>query len=727
MAYNGPLRRGALRLAASTSPFPAAAAADPQFHAIHSYFHTRALLSLRHGPPAQQRTRTSFHQARGFSSDVGTDKSPSGPPSDGTPPNTVTPPPPLPHAKHPGHAQDYIPLIRRLLPHLPTPHNPLHRPTKEELLAAATSVWQRLRIRFKWFSIRGWRRFNADDLSAFLSWFLVGNTLWVVLGTTTFVSAVFATLNSLSLQNYVAKLLSNYLTQNTGFTVVFESAIVPKWGASTITFKNVYVSRRPQEDDEDEEEEKEGRKKLATSAILSAIQNKIKPAEPSQTVETNTTNSPERESEAEKEDRLKRANNYTMFDLNFEEIDVTFSLPRWLDGKGVVQNAIIKGVRGVIDRRHVWWDTSVPLKPEDFRHETRLGDFELDTLDVEDFLVTVYQPGGQRPFNVSIFNASIGPFRKRWMFFDLMSADAIVGQYDNCLFSLHKPQKLGKSRSQEEKDDRIKRLARFRIDGLPIEHAQYATGFQGPMSWLTAGKVDAVLDIKFPRHPDEEVDINAILNQIGRNVAEIAKATGVGESEMEREDTHVAGGATTTTTAALEAAQQAIESIKKDEAEVIPGQHRLARPALRPPDQPPRLQPPPQQQQQQRPGLSSELQGDDVKMRERQVKIDIDLRFRDIKAAVPMYTTDLSVSNNAFIRPIVAFMNRSHKFDLAASKPLPPPFNFSPVKSSPIIPLISFPFPSAVDDIRPSTPCILLLGKPTTYANRRRLGRTKRR
>ncbi|KAJ9096471.1 hypothetical protein QFC21_005293 [Naganishia friedmannii] len=675
MAYSGPLRRSALRLA-TTPPFAATVAADPQFHAIHSYFHTRALLSLRH-TPALQRTRIiPLQQSRSLQTDAGTNKPPSVASPDGFSSHTGKTAPP--HGKHPGHAQDYIPLIRRLLPHLPTPHNPLHRPTKEELLAAATSVWQRLRIRFKWFSIRGWRRFNADDLSAFLSWFVVGNTLWVVLGTTTFVSAVFATLNSLSLQNYVAKLLSDYLTQNTGFTVVyavsprairipanipfgvcrFESAIVPKWGASTITFKNVYVSRRPQEDDEEEEEEhQDGQKKLAASAILSAIQNKIKPQEPSQIPETSAA-APQRETEAERNDRLKRANNYTMFDLNFEEIDVTFSLPRWLDGKGVVQNAIIKGVRGVIDRRHVWGDTSVPLKPEDFRHETRLGDFELDTLDVEDFLVTVYQPGGQRPFNVSIFNASIGPFRKRWMFFDLMSADGIVGQYDNCLFSLHKPQKLGKSRSQEEKDDRIKRLARFRIDGLPIEHAQYATGFQGPMSWLTAGKVDAVLDIKFPRHPDEEVDINAILNQIGRNVAEIAKATGVGESESDQAEQRAEGHASATTTAAaLEAAQLAIESIKEDETEVIPGQHRLARPALRPPDQTPRLEPLQQQQQQpQRPGLSSELQGDDVKMRERQVKIDIDLRFRDIKAAVPMYTTDLSVSNNAFIRPIVAFM-----------------------------------------------------------------------
>ena len=40
----------------------------------------------------------------------------------------------------------------------------------------------------------------------------------------------------------------------------------------------------------------------------------------------------------------------------------------------------------------------------------------------------------------------------------------------------------------------------------------------------------------------------------------------------------------------------------------------------------------------------------------RQVTVDIDLRFRDLKAAVPIYTSDLSVTNNAFIRPIVAFI-----------------------------------------------------------------------
>lgn len=342
------------------------------------------------------------------------------------------------------------------------------------------------------------------------------------------------------------------------------------------------------------------------------------------------------------DDRWRRKNNYTMFDLNIEEVEVTLSLPKWFDGKGLVNNAKVRGVRGVIDRRHVYWDTSKPLVPADFRHPSNTGDFELENFDVEDFLVTVHQPGGQRPFNVSIFDARIGPFRKRWMFYDLMSAVGITGQYDNCLFSLHKPQKLGKS-SAEEKDERIKRLARFRIDGLPIEHAQYATGFQGPMSWITSGRLDAVLDIKFPRHPDEDVDLSAILNHLGKNVAEMAKEAGVLGDDDDAASRH----------GSVEAAQSAILASRKaqEEAELIPGQHRLARPALRAPGMDASGATTTSTQT-----LSDWAMLMQKDMQEREVQIDIDLRFRDIKAAVPLYTTDLSVSNNAFIRPIVAFM-----------------------------------------------------------------------
>lgn len=160
---------------------------------------------------------------------------------------------PAPHPKpaRKDHAQDYTPFIRRLIASSKVIQSGSpHRPSKEELLAAASGWWQRLRIRIKWFTIRGWRRFNADDFSAFASWFVLGNSEYSLLCNlsftdgssvdpyrnvssttvdgkvisltirTTFVSAVFATLNSLSLQEYVARWISDYLTSETGVTVM---------------------------------------------------------------------------------------------------------------------------------------------------------------------------------------------------------------------------------------------------------------------------------------------------------------------------------------------------------------------------------------------------------------------------------------------------------------------------------------------------------------------------
>lgn len=83
------------------------------------------------------------------------------------------------------------------LPHLPKMP---HRPTKEELLAAATGFWSRLKVRFKWFSIRSARPWNIDDWSAFLSWFMLGNIVWILVGTTTFFSLVILSINTVVAQ-----------------------------------------------------------------------------------------------------------------------------------------------------------------------------------------------------------------------------------------------------------------------------------------------------------------------------------------------------------------------------------------------------------------------------------------------------------------------------------------------------------------------------------------------
>jgi len=82
-------------------------------------------------------------------------------------------------ADPPKYLKNYSRFFRRLA--LSLPH--AHRPTREDLLNVATGFWQRLGIRFKWFTIKSFRKFNADDISAFVTWFLMSQTLWILVGT----------------------------------------------------------------------------------------------------------------------------------------------------------------------------------------------------------------------------------------------------------------------------------------------------------------------------------------------------------------------------------------------------------------------------------------------------------------------------------------------------------------------------------------------------------------
>lgn len=75
-----------------------------------------------------------------------------------------------------------------------------HRPTKDELLAAANGFWERFRVRFKWMSIRSMRPWNADEWGAFVSWFMLGHIVWVLVGTTTFFSILIFSINTVFAQ-----------------------------------------------------------------------------------------------------------------------------------------------------------------------------------------------------------------------------------------------------------------------------------------------------------------------------------------------------------------------------------------------------------------------------------------------------------------------------------------------------------------------------------------------
>ena len=84
-----------------------------------------------------------------------------------------------PHSELPPNLEHYPRFFRRLARTLPH----VRRPTQEDFLRAANGFVQRMRVRIRWFFLRAFRKFNADDISAFVTWFLMSQGLWILVGT----------------------------------------------------------------------------------------------------------------------------------------------------------------------------------------------------------------------------------------------------------------------------------------------------------------------------------------------------------------------------------------------------------------------------------------------------------------------------------------------------------------------------------------------------------------
>ncbi|MDI1491204.1 MAG: Mitochondrial distribution and morphology protein 31, mitochondrial precursor [Ramalina farinacea] len=480
-------------------------------------------------------------------------------------------------SKQPRNLKDRLPHIS----HIP-------RPSREELLAAATGFWSRLKVRFKWFSIRSVRPFNNDEIGAFFSWFLLGHVLWVILGTTTFFSLAILAVNTVFAQETLAGWVGNYLTKSSGVKVVFESAIVPTWGDGVITFKNVFVSRRPGQGRGQVSKGSPTEEAAAAAAAVRAGE-----ALPS-------IYSPR----IEEEDA-----NYTQFDLSLDTVDVTLSFRKWFNSKGLLRDVEIRGVRGVVDRTAVRYPEEY-VDPRSYKHEHNPGDFEIDSFKMEDLLVTFHQPGGVRPFSVSIFNCHLPVLRRRWLFYDFLSANVMSGSFDESLFTIHPAQTHGYVGSQFTpslegfgKESLWKKQSRLRIDGLNISHLN--RGVTGPFSWIYQGTVDIVADISFPADTDESVakilsDFYDRLEATVTSNRHVVPSVAVGEHHTGDADNDESHGPT-----------RSLQSSDEDRRLLV---------------------------------------------------MDLRVYLNDIRASVPIFTRDLSYVNNALVRPIVAYMNSRKTF-----------------------------------------------------------------
>lgn len=460
-----------------------------------------------------------------------------------------------------------------------------HGPTKDELLAAANGFWERLKVRFKWMSIRSMRPWNADEWGAFVSWFMLGHIVWVLVGTTTFFSLLIFSINTVFAQETVAKWIGDYLTQSAGVTVIFESAIVPNWKNGVIAFRNVFVSRRP------------GQVKSSVSKGSS---------------DAAAVAAAGRQSQPSVSSNVEDDGNYTQFDVTIANVNVTLSFVNWWNGKGLLKDVEVNGVRGVVDRTSVHWPTE-DIDPLSYKHKHQPGDFEIESFKLEDLLLTIHQPNGFRPFSVSIYSCELPQLRKQWLFYDFLSANHMSGSFDGSLFTIHPRQVHGIVSNHEQgallgvgEPNAWKKFSRLRIDGLKIDHLN--RGVEGPFGWIYEGNVDIVADVMFPAETDDgltkvmsdfydQLEEAVIMNR-QRFLSSSSGSTPILEQSGHLSD---AGGDVGT----LEATQAA-EFPEEDRRYLI---------------------------------------------------MDMRIHMNDVKAAVPLFTRDMSYVNQALVRPIVAYIN----------------------------------------------------------------------
>ena len=298
--------------------------------------------------------------------------------------------------------------------------------------------------------------------------------------------------------------------------------------------------------------------------------------------------------------------NYTQFDLSIDAVNVTLSFTKWFNSKGMLHDVEVKGVRGVIDRTHVHYNGDY-IDPRSYKHEHNPGDFEIDSFKMEDLLVTVYQPQNFRPFSVSIFSCDLPRLRRQWLFYDMMSANTMSGSFDDSLFTVH-PRQIHDHASNHfdlqsgeyGENKPWKKNTRLRIDGLNIDHLNRGT--TGPLSWIHEGNVDLVADIMLPADNDES--IVAVVSNIYDKLE--AKVASNGYFRINSTD----------------------ETINNDIDNTEPMESTDSTP-------------------------SSD---------KRFIVMDLRVHLNDVRAAVPLFTKDLSYVNNALIRPIVAYINSRKTF-----------------------------------------------------------------
>ena len=160
-------------------------------------------------------------------------------------------------------------------------------PLATSLVMAKTGKWQTLKNKVRWMLFRQSRSFNADDISAFVSWIMMGNLFWIFIGTTTFVGLLIYLGNMFVGGDINKRIVQQLVTFDNNMEIdVSNPRFKATWENGTLRFRNIKVK--------------------------------------------------------------SKQSNEIDYTFDIDTVNLTLSLNKWLDGHGLIKGIDISGLEGTV-------------------------------------------------------------------------------------------------------------------------------------------------------------------------------------------------------------------------------------------------------------------------------------------------------------------------------------------------------------------------------------------
>ncbi|CRK26995.1 hypothetical protein BN1708_000780, partial [Verticillium longisporum] len=196
------------------------------------------------------------------------------------------------------------------------------------------------------------------------------------------------------------------------------------------------------------------------------------------------------------------------------------------------------------------------------------------------------------------------------------------GSYDGSLFTIHPRQVHGAMAGDNRDlvdslgDENVwKKFSRLRIDGMKLDHLN--RGVDGPFGWIYEGNVDIVADVMFPVDADE--GITKVMSDFYDQLEEIVISNRLRLLQKDIASDPLTPADSQNSTGSWFNMATTSSSTPGDQSSANPG----------------------------------DAEEDD----RRYLIMDLRIHMNDVKAAVPLFTNQMSYINQALVRPIVAYIN----------------------------------------------------------------------